>query len=53
LEEEAQRLQTNLTERLRRLEEIAAQLAQQTGQDTSPPLVPQEPTQETEERSTE
>jgi uncharacterized protein HemX len=53
LEEEAQRLQTNLTERLRRLEELAAQLAQQTGQDTSLPPVPREPTQATEEPSTE
>jgi septal ring factor EnvC (AmiA/AmiB activator) len=39
---ESQRLQTNLTERLRRLEEIAAQLAAPTGQTSPPPPVPQE-----------
>ena len=45
---ESQRLQTNLTERLRRLEEIAAQLAAPTGQTPTPPpvLQEQEPPQE-------
>ena len=39
---ESQRLQTNLTERLRRLEEIAAQLAAPTGQPPPPSPAPQE-----------
>jgi septal ring factor EnvC (AmiA/AmiB activator) len=39
---ESQRLQTNLTERLRRLEEIAAQLAAPTEQTPPPPPVLQE-----------
>ena len=39
---ESQRLQTNLTERLRRLEEIAAQLATPTGQTSPPPPALQE-----------
>jgi septal ring factor EnvC (AmiA/AmiB activator) len=44
---ESQRLQTNLTERLRRLEEIAVQLAAPTGQPATPPdLQEQEPPQE-------
>lgn len=42
LEEESQRLQTNLTERLQRLEELAGQLARQTGQEASPPPAPTE-----------
>jgi len=40
---ESQRLQANLTERLRRLEEIAAQLAAPTGQTPTSPPVLQEP----------
>ena len=45
---ESQRLQTNLTERLRRLEEIAAQLTAPAGQTPPPPpvLQGQEPPQE-------
>lgn len=49
LEEETQRLQTNLTERLRRLEELAAQLAQQTGQEVVPPPAPPVPEPAAEE----
>jgi len=53
LEEESQRLQTNLTERLQRLEELAGQLARQTGQEASPPPVPQEPVPAEEGETTE
>lgn len=42
LEEESRRLQTNLSERLKRLEELAGQLATQGGQETAPPA--EEPT---------
>ncbi len=37
LEAESQRLQTNLTERLHRLEELARELSRQTGQEVVPP----------------
>jgi hypothetical protein len=40
LEAESHRLQTNLTERLHRLEELAGQLARQTGQEVIPPPAP-------------
>ena len=53
LEEESQRLQTNLTERLQRLEELAGQLARQTGQEASPPPVPPEPVPAEEGETTE
>ena len=58
LEAESQRLQTNLTERLRRLEELAGQLArqdltQQTGQEVVPPPAPPEPAPATEESPNE
>ena len=52
LEEESQRLQTNLTERLQRLEGLAGQLARQTGQEASPPPAPQEPVPAGEEETT-
>jgi hypothetical protein len=53
LEEESQRLQTNLTERLRRLEELAGQLARQIGQEVVPPSAPSEPAPAAEEGTTE
>jgi chromosome segregation ATPase len=58
LEEESQRLQTNLTERLHRLEELAGQLARQdparqTGQEAVPPSALPEPAPAAEERATE
>jgi hypothetical protein len=53
LEEESQRLQTNLTERLHRLEELAGQLARQTGQEVVPPSAPPEPAPAAEEETTE
>jgi hypothetical protein len=53
LEEESQRLQTNLTERLHRLEELAGQLARQAGQEVVPPSAPPEPAPAAEERATE
>jgi hypothetical protein len=42
LEAESQRLQTNLTERLHRLEELAGELTRQTGQEVVPPPEPPE-----------
>lgn len=54
LEAESQRLQTNLTERLHRLEELADQLARQTGQEVvPPPVTPSEPAPVAEEGITE
>lgn len=53
LEAESQRLQTNLTERLHRLEELAGQLARQTGQEVVPPPAPPEPAPAAEEGTTE
>jgi hypothetical protein len=42
LEAESQRLQTSLTERLQRLEQLAGELARQTGQEVVPPPPPLE-----------
>ena len=58
LEAESQRLQTNLTERLHRLEELAGQLARQdlvrqTGQEVVPSPAPPEPAPAAEEGTTE
>ena len=53
LEAESQRLQTNLTERLHRLEELAGELARQTGQEIVPPPAPTEPASVTEEGTSE
>jgi hypothetical protein len=58
LEAESQRLQTNLTERLHRLEELAGQLARQglarqTGEEVVLPPTPLEPAPAAEEGSNE
>ena len=53
LEAESQRLQTNLTERLHRLEELAGELARQTGQEVVPPPVPPEAAPSPEGEATE
>jgi hypothetical protein len=53
LEAESQRLQTNLTERLHRLEELAGQLARQTGEEVVRPPAPPEPAPAAKEGTTE
>ncbi|NOT55821.1 MAG: hypothetical protein HOP18_14575 [Deltaproteobacteria bacterium] len=54
LEVESQRLQTSLAERLQRLEQLAGELARQTGQEVVPPPLPSpEPMPGVEEGTTE